>query len=192
MALSKLALASRALVKLGAQPIASFEEGSAEAQVAGLLFDPVRDALISAHPWNFATAQASLPKLAGLPLADFACAYQLPAGFLRALSLGDREAARGRGLDYRIQERRLHTNRDGVVLTYIFRPEESAFPPFFDMALIARLAAEFSLPLTENTARTEALAKLAEAEFQRAKSIDAQEETPGAVEDWTLIAARQA
>ena len=76
------------------------------------------------------------------------------------------------------------------MLTYVFRPDESAFPPFFDQALIARLAAEFCLPLTESTTRAEALHRLAEAEFRRARLIDAQEETPPAVGDFTLLGAR--
>jgi hypothetical protein len=188
MALSAIALCSRALLKLGAAGIASFEEGTAEAELAANLYPPARDALLSAHPWNFATGQARLPRLAAEPLADYEYAYQLPADFLRALSAGPDGS--GRGLDYRIAERRLHTGADSVILTYIFRPDETSFPPFFDAALIARLAAEFCLPLTESTTRAEALARLADAEFRRARLIDAQEETPQRVEDFSLIEVR--
>ncbi len=148
----------------------------------------MRDALLSSHPWNFATGQERLPRLAAEPVADFAHAYQLPAGFLRALSAGP--DGRGRGLAYRIAERRLHADAESVVLTYVFRPDETAFPPFFDQALIARLSAEFCLPLTESTTRAEALYRLAETEFRRARLIDAQEETPPRVEDFSLIEVR--
>ena len=72
MALSALALCSRALLKIGAQPIASFDEGTAEAEVAANLYPAARDALLSLHPWSFATAQATLPRLAARPVADFA------------------------------------------------------------------------------------------------------------------------
>lgn len=188
MALSAIALCSRALLKLGAAGIASFEEGTAEAEIAANLYPPVRDALLSSHPWNFATGQERLPRLAAEPVADFAYAYQLPAGFLRALSAGP--DGRGRGLAYRIAERRLHADAESVVLTYVFRPDETAFPPFFDQALIARLSAEFCLPMTESTTRAEALYRLAEAEFRRARLIDAQEETPPRVEDFSLIEVR--
>ena len=78
MALSAVALCSRALLKLGAAPIAGFGEGTAEAEVAGQLYPTLRDALVSAHPWNFATGQARLARLAAEPLADFRHAYQLP------------------------------------------------------------------------------------------------------------------
>lgn len=188
MALTDIGLCARALVKLGAEPIGSFEDGTAEARVAASLYAPARDALLSAHPWNFATAQVALARLADAPAADHARAFELPADFLRALSAGT--AARGRGLAYRIVGRRLHADADSLVLTYVQRPPESAFPPFFDQALIARLAAEFCLPLTESASRAELLARLAEAEFRRARLIDAQEETPAALEDFPLIGVR--
>lgn len=188
MALNSIQLASRALIKIGATPIAGFEEGTAESLVAATLYVSTRDALLSAHPWSFATAQRDLGRLVGTPTADFDFAYQLPADFLRALSAG--ESGYGRGLNYRIVERRLHTNAASVTLTYIFRPSESAFPPFFDQALIARLAAEFCLPITESTSRSETLHRLAEEQFRHARLIDAQQDVPSRFEDYTLVGVR--
>lgn len=187
MALTSIALCSRALLKTGCRSLTSFEEGTAEAEVAGNLYPSIRDALLSSHPWSFATAQTALGRLEGQPLADYAYAYQLPAGFLRALSAG---VGRGRGLDYRIHERRLHTDAPAVVLTYIFRPEETEFPPFFDQALIARLAAEFCIPLTDSTSRSEMLAKAAEDELGRARAIDAQQDTVQTIDEYPLIGVR--
>ncbi len=189
MALSDIALCSRALLKLGADGIASFDEGTAEAEVSANLYPSIRDALLSSHPWTFATGQAALAKLAAEPLADFANAFQLPSDFLRALSAGT--GPRGRGIDYRIAERRLHSDVESVNLSYIFRPDESTFPPFFDQAVIARLAAEFCLPLTESTSRAEVLFKLAKDEFSRAKTIDSQQETSGGFEGFSLMEARR-
>lgn len=188
MALSALALCARALLKIGATPIASFDEGTAEAEVAANLYPSVRDSLLSAYPWSFATAQATLPRLIAAPVADYAHAFQLPADFLRALSAG--RPGQGRGIPYRIAENRLHADPPEIVLTYIFRPPEQNFPPFFDSALIARLAAEFTIPLTENTARAELLFRLAEAEFRAARLTDSQQDTPLAVQDFSLIGAR--
>lgn len=188
MALSQIALCSRALLKLGGTTITSFDEGTAEAEIAANLYPSVRDALLSAHPWSFATAQQRLPVLDAEPVADYARAFQLPANFLRALSAGG--SVRGRGLEYRIAERRLHANAQDIVMTYIFRPAEIDFPPFFDQALIARLAAEFCIPLTESTSRADALYRLADQDLQRAKTIDAQQETPGRIDDFSLVEVR--
>lgn len=188
MALSDIALASRALIRIGAAPVSSFDDGTAESEIAGALFGPVRDALLSAYSWSFALGQMALNQRETPPVADYAHAYELPSDFLRALSAGT--GGKGRGLNFRIARNTLHTNASGVLLTYIFRPEEEEFPPYFDAALIARLAAEFCIPLTENTSRAEAMHRLAAFEFDRARQIDAQQDTPGRIEDFSLINAR--
>jgi len=188
MALSALVLCSRALLKIGAQPVTSFDEGTAEAEVAANLYPSVRDAMLSSHPWSFAMGQMDLPRLLEVPHADYSHAFQLPADFLRVLSAGCGGA--GRGLLYRLQEQRLHTNAAQVTLTYVFRPEESEFPPFFASALVTRLAAEFCIPLTESTSRAELLHRLADAELRNARRTDSQQNTAQALQDFPLIMAR--
>lgn len=188
MSLNDVALASRALIRIGAHPVSSFDDGTAESEIAGALFGPVRDALLSAYGWSFAMGQAALTELETAPVADYDKAFALPNDFLRAISAG--AGSRGRGLNYRIARGALHTNSDSVVLTYIFRPEEEEFPPYFDAVLIARLAAEFCIPITENTSRAESLFRLAELEFERARQIDAQQDSPGRIESFSLIDAR--
>ncbi len=189
MALSDIGLCSRALVRLGAHPISSFSDGTASSEIAGLLYAPVRDYLLSSYAWSFATGQVNLIKLEADPAADYSSAFQLPNDFLRAISAG--VGTRGRGISYRIIGNQLHCNADSVLLTYIYQPEEESFPPYFDMAMIARLASEFCLPLTENVSRSEILAKLAEQEFARARQIDAQQDSPNRLESFSLIDARE-
>ena len=188
MALNDVGLCSRALIRLGAAPITSFADGTAESEIAGALYGPTRDALLSAYGWTFASGQVALTPLVTPPLADYARAFQLPNDYLRAMSAG--QGGRGRGLHYRIARGALHTDASEVMLSYIFRPEEEEFPPFFDMALIARLAAEFCIPVTENTSRADALYKLADLEFARARQIDAQQDSPNRIENFSLTDVR--
>ncbi len=188
MALNDVALCSRALIRLGAAPITSFSDGTAESEIAGALYGPTRDAVLSAYTWSFASGQVNLTALSTAPVADYQNAFQLPNDFLRAISAG--QGGRGRGLNYRIARGALHTDAEDVVLTYIFRPEEEEFPPYFDMVLIARLAAEFCIPVTENTSRADALYRIADVEYARAKQIDAQQDSPGRIENFSLIDVR--
>ena len=196
MPLTALALCARALLRIGAQPIASLDEGTAEAEVAANLYPAIRDALVTAHPWSFATALVPLARLSAVPAADFRHAYALPPGFLRALSAGGggpgsgSGGGSGRGIAYRIHESRLLTDAEAVTLTCIFRPDESAFPAFFASALVARLAAEFCLPLTESASRAEMLFRLAETELRQARQIDSQQATPRAIEGFPLVDVR--
>lgn len=188
MALNDVALCSRALIRIGASPITSFTDGSAESEIAGALYAPTRDALLSAYRWSFATGQVALTQLSSAPVADYQYAYQLPNDFLAAISAGT--ATKGRGLNYRIARGALHCNAPEVVLTYIFRPDESEFPPYFDQALIAKLSAEFTIPVTESTSRAETHYDLADKEYKTARQIDAQQDTPSRIERFSLIDAR--
>jgi hypothetical protein len=188
MPLSPAELCSRALLKIGASTITSLDEGTTEAQVAAHLYPITRDALLAAHPWNFAIAYAELQAADEPPVADYSCAFVLPADCLRVLSAG--ALSRGSGLEYRICGRQLLTDAERVTLTYVQRAAEETFPPFFVMALIAQLAAEFCIPLTDSTSRWEGLRSAAEGEFRRAKMIDSQEETPQRITDFTLIEER--
>ena len=129
-----------------------------------------------------------MTRLSSPPVADYQYAYQLPNDFLRALSAG--MSGRGRGINYRISKQELHSDAPEILLTYIFRPDESNFPPYFDMVLIARLSAELCLPLTENVSRAEALARQAEVEFTRARQIDSQQDSPAALNNFNLIDVR--
>ncbi len=189
MAMSRIDLCSRALLKIGANPIGSLSEGTAEADVASNLYDYVRDALLSAHPWHFATTQK---KLAALPASGkgawAANAYALPADCLRILYAGNYEG--GSGLVYRLSNRTLHTNAAEIYLTYVFRADESDYPPYFDKVLIGHLAAEFCIPLTDSTSRWESLRKIAEEDLRQAKLINAQQATPAHIDDFCLVEAR--
>jgi hypothetical protein len=189
MALDDIGLCARALIKFGVHPITSFSDGTTESEIAGLLYAPIRDAVLSSFPWNFATRQAQLTRLSTPPLADYHYAYQLPNDFLRALSSG--YGGHGRGINYRLSKNELQSDSSEILLTYIFRPDESTFPPFFNSLLITRLASEFCLPLTENVTRAEALAKQADTEFIRARQIDSQQDSPNRLENFTLIDARE-
>ncbi len=188
MALTDLEIANQALVRLGASTITSFTENTTEAKTASLFLEPITKMLLSSHPWGFATAQSTLAESGSNPIADYSYAFDLPANFLRVISAGT--GLKGRGLDYRIYQKTLHSNYEDVVLTYIFQPSYEDFPPFFDQLIVARLAAELCIPITESTSRTKILFDMAEQEFRQAKLIDAQQDTPISMQDFALINAR--
>jgi hypothetical protein len=127
--------------------------------------------------------------LINVPESDFRYAYALPNDCIRILSAGT--GGRGQGVDYRICGRELHTNTDTVLLSYVAHPSENDFPPFFIQALTARLSAEFCLPLTESTSRTDYLRKLAAEELQNARLIDSQQSVNSSFQDFSLIEVRQ-
>ena len=184
--LTDLQLCNAALVKLGATQIVGFDDPDAAAAIAASLYPLIVEAVLSAHPWSFTLKRAQLTAAAGAPPVDFERRFLLPADFLRALYLDNR----GASPRYALIGGELHTDADAVVLTYQFRPPEASFPPFLRVALVARLAADFCIPLTENSSRAEALDRLAERELERAWVIDRSQDTPPLIADDTLTRVR--
>ncbi len=185
MALTAVQIASQALVRLGAPPISDFAAPTLEARTAAALYPTLRDTLIAGHAWRFATAEAELSPAEEPPLDGFAHAFRLPAGFLNALAVG-----RGRETDWRISGGMLHAHPAALRLAYIFRADEAEFPSWFADALAAGLAAAFCLPVTENTSRAEALARLADAALRRARRIDTLHDPARAPLRFPLVEAR--
>lgn len=188
MVMTAIEICSTALVKLGASPISSFSDGTAESDVAAKLYPVTRDGLLAAYPWSFTIAQAVLTAESATPTADYAHSFALPSDCLRVLSAGIGKS--GRGLDYRVQGAKLLADAESLTLTYQRSVTESELPAFFASVLIARLAAELCLPLTEGTSRAESLYQLAATELRLARLLDSQQSTPRRVEDFTLIEAR--
>jgi hypothetical protein len=189
MTATAVEICARALVMLGAAPISSFTDGTTEATICNTLYPGVRDSLLSGHRWNFAVGQISLPALVAVPVADFSYAYQLPVDYLRALSVGT--SPRGAGVPYRISERRIHCDAGPpCVLTYIFRPDESTFPPWFTQALAVLVAANICQAVTDNTNRAQQMWDQADSEITRCRTINGQEQTPAGFGLGPLILAR--
>lgn len=189
MALTDLQIINTALVKLGAFKITSLGDGSTEAEMASALYAPVRDALLSAYPWGFATAQVTLstPSVTP-PVADYSVAFDLPDDHLRTLSVG--AGGDGAGVSYRQAGLRIECDTSPITITYIRRLDAGDYPPYFDMVLVARLAAELCVPLTENASRAEVMFKIADQEYARARSVDAQQDTPSRIARYSLVDVR--
>ena len=185
MALTAVQIASQALVRLGALPISDFAEPVLEARTAAALYPTLRDTLIARHAWRFATAEAPLDPVDEAPLPGFAHVFRLPADFLNALAVNG-----GREREWRLAAGHLHAHPSEVRLAYLFRADEAAFPPWFEDALAARLAAEFCLPVTENASRAETLARHAETALRRARRTDALHDPAPAPARFPLIEVR--
>jgi len=189
MKYNAIKICSAALMKLGSAGISSFEEGTPEASIAARLYPLVRDGLISSYPWNFALRQVKLNRINEDPVADCKYAYAIPTDALRLMSVG--AAGKSSGVEYYILGNNIYTNSSEAILTYISLPQEENFPPFFRDVLVAKLAAEFCLPLTENSVSAQEFAKRAENAVAAARLIDAQQITPRKVQDFNLIGVRK-
>lgn len=187
--LSGAQLCAAALVKLGEKPIDGFEEGGPVADICKVLYPPIRDALYSVQPWSFLTERSRPNRLPDKTPEGYLYAYRLPNGLLRVVSMGNGNV--DVRASYKIAAAgEVWTDAEDPVLTWIGRRDETLLPPFFDIALIDRLAADLCVPITEDAIRAATLNKVAEQSLARARLADSQQNTNNALQDFTLIEVR--
>ena len=180
-------IASRALTKIGAEPITSFDDGTKRSNLCRDYYPSVRDAVLRAYPWNCAIERKELARDASAPIFGYAYKYQLPVApyCLRVLEVdGDPK--------FRIEGRYLHTDEGTVKIKYIARIEN---PGLFDSllaeAIEARLAAELSLPVgSGGGADALKMWALYESKLREARTQDAMEGTVDGYESNVLIDCR--
>lgn len=194
MAVSKVAIANRALTKLGQARIIALDQNSVAANTLDSMFDIVRDNELRDHVWNFAKARAELPALADTADIDFSHQYQLPSDYIRLLQLSEFKVypyPPPGGL-YVIEGRRILTNAHAPLrIRYIRQIED---PTFFDASFVevlaCRLAAESCETLTNsNTKKQSAWQEYNEA-LRRAIRSNAVELAAEAIQDDTWLEAR--
>jgi hypothetical protein len=173
---SSIDICARALVLVGANPITSFEDGTTEATITSNLYEDVVRADLSSYRWRFATKQAVLNRLADAPTSRWDAAYQLPSDVLtvNAVTVADK------AIDYDIYGDDVYANAgvdESLVIDYVYRPDESEWPPHFVLMVQYHMASI----LAGSLARDSGLAKLMADQHQvqniRARSIDSQQQT---------------
>jgi hypothetical protein len=187
MTVSVVGICNMGLAMIGddANSITSLSDTTKAARLCNLFYEPLRDAVLRSHNWNFATKRETLAALSDVPTYGFAKAFALPDDFIKMWETEEEELFGITGTPYRIEgivgttKRTLCTDDATCNITYIYKvTDPNAFDPMFVQVLAARIAATLSMPLTENAniaeKREAAYIKL----LSEAKSIDAQEGTP--------------
>lgn len=181
--MSNLSLINEALVRIGVNPLASFDDLSAQALTASNIYDETRDRCLSEHPWSFALKEEALSKLTeGSYTPNFLQyehAFQLPVDALRVLGFWDRSR-------FMIAGDRIYSDSDVADLLYIHRCEAPSWSAPFRKWVVLELAAAFSVSLTDNQQRANFFYQQAWEQRRIARSIDSQQ-TPSYVFDLMRI-----
>ncbi len=162
---------------IGATPITSVSDGTPSANAAGDIYTEVRDTLLRAHPWNFATKRAKLAQSATTPVFEFDYGYPLPADWLRTISVHNNDAGSGTIL-YRMEiigtQRAIVTSSDPVYLRYIYQvTDPNQMAADFRRALELALGRDLAVKLASSNALQNQLAIQATRMLAQARSSDA-------------------
>ena len=193
---------NRALIKLG-QPTISSTSQDPNGRIYGLVYDDVRDWLLSAHNWRFAIKRVVLARNEEKPISGFAYAYTLPSDFLSLYKFQETyklpnysDNITASDERYSIEGNKILCDvEDKLSISYIARIQDpNMFNPWFREALVAKLAAEFAPRLKQSASLAKAYNEeffnyLREAEYNNDILIDS-ETMPdaswvGVREDWS-------
>ena len=180
---SKIEIASNSLVRIGVPPISSLTEGGAAGIVANNLYEPTILAVLTESRWRFSAAKRLLARLTSKPLNEFSYAYQLPSDMILLYRTIP-------NVDYEIFENKLYSNMSSISVDYLFRPDESRWPPYFQLMIEYKLAAEFALTVTNNRSLHELFEQKYILQAKKARFADAQGRPADPIERSSYIEVR--
>ena len=180
MATTKFTIASQALLKVGGNPITTFDGTDRQSVVVSNMYTDTKKSLLYYTFWNFATQKVELAALVEtIEDATYNYVYQLPGDYVRIKGIFD-NAGNG-STDFSIEKNRVYANMSPLNLEYIQEKDESEFPPYFTEVLIAKVAYEICEGVSGVGALQDRLLRDYERKLQVAKTVDGQENPPQAI-----------
>ncbi len=180
-----VSICSNALIMLGADPIASFTEGTKGARVASNLYPYLARDFLRGHPWNAAMKRVQLAPTTA-PEFGWRAAFLLPNDCLRVW-----EVKRGEiDIEHKVEGRRVLSDVTGIDLLYICQLPEDQWDSAMVTAMTYKMAGAMAYAITASAALADGWMSAAERKIREAKTLDGQEGTPDEVGDNPLMASR--
>ena len=193
-----------ALTRIGHKQITALSEGTKAGDLCTLHYARTRNAILRAHPWNFAIRRVTLALDATTPNHEFSYRHALPEGPTppRCLKVirthWEAEGITGAAIytfpglmgyapdtiPYRIEGRYLYCNETVAKIEYIGEiTDPTEYDELFVDLFAQRLAAELAIALTDNQSAAKTLWDVYAMKLAEARTTDAQEGTPREIVD---------
>ena len=171
--------------------ITSLEQGTKEANACEIIFDEMRDAALEVHNWNFATKRVKLGQLTDTPAFEWDYGYELPADFLRVVSVHNNSTGRDR-IAYKIENGQINSDASDLYLRYVARVEDpNLMPATFRLALSKVLASRLAVTLSGSASLSKEMYEQYIAEdLPTAKSADSIQDMADQLPESDWITAR--
>lgn len=184
-------LCNKALDKLGHGPITSLDDNTKAARLCTRNWPLVRDAVLRAHPWNFAIkrdvlAPVDLTVTEAAKQWGFTYKFPFPADMLRLVEVRDLSTD-----EYQVEGRAILANTTALYIRYVWREEDpNQYDTLFFDAAAAHLAFELAEALTQSNSKKDAAWQEYQERLSDAKRLDGQENPPAQFEEDEWIAVR--
>ena len=174
---TSISISNKSLIKCGATTIASFTEGSHEANVCSAMYDMVKKGLLYYTFWNFANKKVELNLLAETPIdLSYTKAHSIPGDVIKIKGIFD---SQGETItEYTVEGQKIYSNEDTVFLEFVEDMEEQYFPVFFIEALVAKMAYEINEAITGIGTLSDRLLNDFNIKLRAARIADGQEQPP--------------
>jgi hypothetical protein len=170
-------IANVALRLIGQTSITSLTEGTTTANIVDDIFSELRDDLLRAHSWNFATKRAELARSVTAPAFEFDYAYPMPADWLRTVSAHNNDAGHGTMLyrvEYVASQLCVVTSESEVFLRYIYKvTDPNLMSSDFRRAFALGLARDLAVPIASSNALQQQLDQQFNRKMAQSRSTDA-------------------
>ena len=183
-------ICSRASLLIGGDAIQSFSDGTAEATVSDAMYEDIVRAALTNTRWRFSSNQAVLNRLTAEPTGRWDAAYQIPSESIMVSAVTVEDMP----IKYDTYGSKIFCDAvetDEVIADYIFRSDESTWPPYFTITVEYMVASMLAI----SVARDAGLAQLMEAKteyFMRiARTRDSQGQTTKKLNTSRFIAERR-
>lgn len=187
MATSKVSICSNALLLVGDETIASFDESTSRARLVSNLWEDIRRATLRMHPWNFARRRVLLAPLATAPAFDWSYAFQLPGDWLRTVSIGEREEFD----EFEMEDGKILCDLSSIKLRYIYDHDNvAAWDALFVEAATFHMASAIAYPITKSASMQESMKGMLAGVLQLARAVNGQEYTGDRLGDEPLRSSR--
>jgi len=202
MALTDVQICANALVRLGAQPIQSFSDGTDIATFCNTIYDSKKKYILSSYPWLFSMKFAQLSRDTARPAAQWKYQYTLPAdrvksGMPAVYTSSDEYAPPIKA--WTIVGNKLMAHEKEIWVKYQYNVDESLWPEYFTELMINVMKAELAQLVTDNTQlyqeiKLEVYGTPTEGGFgglvNIARSLDSRDAPTTYINDFTLVNAR--
>jgi hypothetical protein len=191
---TKVQICNMALTHLGVKNITALTDTTEQARKCDQLFDPMRDEVLRAHEWHFATKVEALALIEDEESPGWEYVYTYPARclYLRGLLTEDGEPASPERFEEVLATgnvRGLACDLEDAWARYTYQVQDPAlFDPVFTAALAYKLAAETAVALTgkpdlKQLMEQAYLRKLEEAKRSNRSEVGQQQKTTSSFED---------
>ena len=183
-------ICSRASLLIGGDAIQSFSDGTAEASVCDAMYEDMARSALTNSRWRFATDQSVLNRLAEEPTGRWTAAYQLPSELIMLSAVTINEVP----IKYDVYGSKIYCNESAtseLIADYIFRAEESTWPPYFTTAVEYMMAAVLAVSVARDPQLASLMEQKADLQMRQARRLHSQQQTTRKLNTSRFIAERR-